>query len=324
MDVLLTLIPFVLLAGILLLANLEGRDRAFRWITYIALTLLNLLMILLGALGMLVSRAEVPGMSQATMAAYGALLGALGWTGLLAFLPFVRPLRILLARLIDINPDSAVHTTALVYAIYLVGTGLGQQPLLSDPAALEGLGGVGISSSLIWAQALGMILLAFAGIGLLVRRDWRQTLDRLGLKPLTLSHLGVGVAAIVGLFIFQIAVSLAWQALDPQGFAQIEDASSLLLGEFVGLGGALTIGLSAAIGEELVFRGAMLPPFRLLLTSLLFTVVHSQYALSPATLLILAIALVLGVLRYRTSLTVCILVHFGYNFLSVLLPNLGQ
>jgi membrane protease YdiL (CAAX protease family) len=55
----------------------------------------------------------------------------------------------------------------------------------------------------------------------------------------------------------------------------------------------------------------------------LFTIIHSQYGLSPASLIILAIALVLGVLRDRTSLTVCILVHFGYNFVSVLLPSFG-
>ena len=74
----------------------------------------------------------------------------------------------------------------------------------------------------------------------------------------------------------------------------------------------------------MIFRGAMLPPFRLLLTSILFTIIHSQYGISPAVGIIFVIALVLGVLRYRTSLTVCILVHFGYNFLSVMLPTLGQ
>jgi hypothetical protein len=74
----------------------------------------------------------------------------------------------------------------------------------------------------------------------------------------------------------------------------------------------------------MIFRGAALPPFRLLLTSVLFTILHSQYGFSPASLLIFVIAIVLGVLRYRTNLTVCILVHFGYNFTSVLLPSIGQ
>ncbi len=51
---------------------------------------------------------------------------------------------------------------------------------------------------------------------------------------------------------------------------------------------------------------------------------RSGFVVSPAVGIIFAIALVLGVLRYRTSLTVCILVHFGYNFVSVMLPTVGQ
>jgi membrane protease YdiL (CAAX protease family) len=37
-------------------------------------------------------------------------------------------------------------------------------------------------------------------------------------------------------------------------------------------------------------------------------------------LLVLVIGVALGVLRQRTSTTVCILVHFLFNFVSVLLP----
>jgi len=46
-----------------------------------------------------------------------------------------------------------------------------------------------------------------------------------------------------------------------------------------------------------------------------------QYGITPATLLILAMSLILGVLRARTSLSVCVLVHFLYNFTTVLLTS---
>ena len=323
-EVLAVLLPFLVLAGVLLLANLEVYNTAFRWLTYIAVILLNLTLLMFGLIGFLLPQTPLPGLSEAASSAYGSLLRAMAVTGVVAFLPLIRPLRSLLSRVLSIDPNSTVHTTALVYAIYLVGLGLGQQPLLSDPEALEGLGGISITGGLAWAQALGLILIALAGVGTLVRRDGRQTLERLGIEPLPWRHLGVAVASVVALLALQTAVSLAWQAWDPDGYAQIEDASNLLLGGLTGLGGALTIGLSAALGEEMVFRGALQPRFRLLPTALLFTIVHSQYGLSPATLLILAIALLLGILRDRTSLTVAILVHFGYNFLSVLLPGLGQ
>lgn len=323
MDAILTLFPFLLLAAVLVLANLEGQSPAFRLLTYISLGLLNLLMIMAGLIGILLPSMEMVGVPTDVAEAYGVLLRAMGLTGLLGFLPLVRPVRVLVSRFIPISADSAVHMTALVFAIYLVGQGLGQQPLLSDPEVVGGLG-LQVTSGAVWAQGVGLAILAIAGVGFVARRDWRATLDRLGLKSLTLGHLAWALGGIVTLILLQVGVALLWQALDPEGFRQIEEANNLLLGQFEGLAAAFTIGLAAALGEELVFRGALQPRFGLALTAVLFTLIHSQYGLSPATLLILLIAIVLGVLRNRTSLTVCILVHFGYNFVSVLLPSLGQ
>lgn len=325
MEIGVTLFPFVLLAAVLVLANLDARDRIFRVLTYLTLAGLNGLIIMLG-LGLLgLGLLEGAGLPTGLMDAYQTLGGAMVITGMLAFLPMLPPVRRLLARWLSLDPASAVGMASLVYAVYLVGSGIGQQPLLSDPEVLNDLGGASVSMGLVWAQALGMVLLTFAGIGLFVRRDWRASLDRLGLRWPTLKHLGIAIAAVIGLFLLQVGVTMAWQALDPDGFNQINDASNLLLGDLSGsLAGALTIGMAAALGEELLFRGALLPRFRLLLTSVLFTILHSQYGFSPAVGLVFVIALVLGVLRYRTSLTVCILVHFGYNFVSVIAPTLGQ
>ncbi len=170
-----------------------------------------------------------------------------------------------------------------------------------------------------------MMLIAVSGVGLFTRRTLRETAERLGLRVPTWRQVIMGVLVTAGLLAAQIAFTQAWLALDPDGLQQIDEAGALLLGDLTGsLAGAFTIGAAAALGEELIFRGAMLPPFRLLLTSALFTVVHSQYGLSPATLLILVIAVVLALVRYRTNLTIAILVHFLYNFSSVLLANLGQ
>lgn len=319
LDAVVTLLPFILLSVVIVLANLEEFGSSFRWITYISLALLNLMMIMAGLIGVMLPTVDLQGTPSGASAAYGTLLRAVGFTGLLGFLPLFRPIRALLARAIPIDPDSAVHTTALVFAIYLLGQGLGQQPLLTDPEVLGGLD-LQVTSGAVWAQAIGLTLLAATGIGLFIRRDWRQSLDRFGFTPLSWRLMGVSVAAVVGLIVLQIAVTLVWEAIDPESLKALEDANNLLLGQFTGLWAAITIGLSAAVGEELLFRGALQPRFGFLLTAALFTVAHSQYGLSPATLLILLIAGVLGVLRIRAGLTACVLVHFGYNFISVLLP----
>ncbi len=319
-----SLLIFVLLAMVLALANLERHHPAFRWLTLLTLAGLNLLMLFFGLLSLLFSAAPMPGLPEESAAAFASLFRALGLTGLLAFVPMIPAVRRFLARWLPFDPNSVVTTAALVYAVYLVGTGLGQQPLLSDPAALQGLGEVSVSAAALWAQSIGMVLIAVSGVGIFTRRTLRETADRLGLKVPTWRQVGFGLLVTAGLLALQIAFSQAWMAIDPEGLQQIDEAGTLLLGEMTGLGGAFTIGLAAALGEEMVFRGAMLPPFRLALTSVLFTIIHSQYGLSPASLLILIIALVLALVRYRTNLTIAILVHFGYNFASVLLAGLGQ
>ncbi|HNS03766.1 MAG TPA: CPBP family intramembrane metalloprotease [Anaerolineae bacterium] len=325
MEIGFTLFIFVLLAMLLAVANLERQHVAFRWLTLLALASLNLLMIVFGLLSLAMAAAPMPGLSSELTAAYASLFRAVGLTGLLAFVPMIPAVRRLLARWLPIDPNSVIVTTALVYAIYLVGMGIGQQPLLSDAAVLESLGGASVGVATLWAQSIGMMLIAVSGVGIFTRRTLRETASRLGLAWPTWRQVGFGVLVAVGLVALQIAFSWAWQALDPQGMAQIDEASNVLLGDLTGsLLGTFTIGMAAALGEEMIFRGALLPPFRLGLTSVLFTIIHSQYRLSPALLLILAIALVLGLVRYRTNLTIAILVHFLYNVGSVSLSNVGQ
>jgi hypothetical protein len=324
-EVGLTLFIFVLLAIVLVLANLERYNVAFRWLTLLSLAGLNLLMMLFGLFSLALSAVPMPGLPEESAAAFASLFRAVGLTGLLAFAPMLPKVRRLLARWLPFDPNSVVTTAALVYAVYLVGTGLGQQPLLSDAAVLESLGGANVGIAALWAQSIGLMLIAVSGVGIFTRRNLGETAERLGLRMPTWRQMGFGVLVTAGLLALQIAFSQAWLALDPEGLQQIEDAGALLLGELTGsLAGAFTIGMAAALGEEMVFRGAMLPPFRLLLTSALFTIIHSQYGLSPATLLILVIGVVLGMVRYRTNLTIAILVHFLYNFSSVLLANAGQ
>ena len=77
------------------------------------------------------------------------------------------------------------------------------------------------------------------------------------------------------------------------------------------------------MGEEILFRGALQPVFGIVFTSLLFAVVHVQYGLTPITLAVFLLGLILGILRKRTNTTVTILVHFGYNFILGLMALLA-
>jgi hypothetical protein len=148
------------------------------------------------------------------------------------------------------------------------------------------------------------------------------TLERLGLSRLTSKQLLVGVGLTVVLLGFDLGVNLAWEQVDPTGYGVLEQVTENLFGSLMTVGGALALGLSAGISEELLFRGALLPRLGLVLTSALFAVGHLQYGLTVATLEVFVIGLVLGLVRKKASTALCILIHAGYNMTGVLLGML--
>jgi membrane protease YdiL (CAAX protease family) len=106
--------------------------------------------------------------------------------------------------------------------------------------------------------------------------------------------------------------------------ADVERLMEQLLGPlFTTPFGILTIGLSAALGEETIFRGAMLPRFGLVITSLLFALLHSNYGITLSTLIVFLLGLLLGWLRLRYSTTTAMITHAVYNMSLGLLAYLS-
>jgi hypothetical protein len=308
----------------IVLANYGERWRWARLLAYGSLILLNLLIGMVGLLFLLTQwtaglpEAQVP--SEIGALNFLALgLVSVG-TAAIAFLPLLPAPRRWLARFIPIVPTSCVHTTALVFALYLTGGSLAALGVI--PFIVEAPGRIHATPSLFWQQGVAFVLLGLAGVGLFSRRDLRGTLDRLGLRRVPLSHWRGAAGATLFLLAFVWVIAVGWSRLWPQSYEEVGRISEILFGEFLSPVGALTLGLSAGIGEELLFRGALQPRFGLVLTTLLFTVAHTQYTISPALLEIFVVGMVLGMLRDRTSTTVCILVHAAYNMLSLVLAPL--
>jgi membrane protease YdiL (CAAX protease family) len=239
-------------------------------------------------------------------------------TSILAFLPLIPLVRRWLARLLPIDPDSMVHTTALVFAIYQIGLSLAQMALIGN---LENLTASDLALT-IWDVVLTgvpLTLFALAGVGLFIRRDWRRTVERLGLRRPTWRQLAVAAGITVLFLGMDMIVNLIWQRIDPTSYELLNRVTNNLFGGLSTVAGAFALGISAGISEELLFRGAVLPKLGLFLTTILFAIGHLQYGFSIATLEVFIIGLVLGLLRYRSSTTICILVHASYNMSTVLL-----
>jgi hypothetical protein len=242
-------------------------------------------------------------------------------TGILAFIPLFAPVRRWLARALPIDPESIVHATALVYAVYQIGLSFGQIALIGD---LENLIDAQLALD-IWdvlLTGLPLVLFGLVGVGLLIRRDGGSTLARLGLLRPTWKQLLLAVAVSALLLGVDFVVSLAWEELDPAGYDLLDRVTQNLFGNLMTVGGALVLGLSAGISEELLFRGAVQPRLGLLLATFLFAIGHLQYGLTVATLEVFVIGLVLGLMRKWTHTTICVLIHASYNTVGVLLGML--
>jgi len=316
------LFPFVLGAWLANYAEKHLQIRALLMtllgVTNLALMAIGFLMMLAGLLMRAGQTPLPPGMLEVDFLRMGLTVAG---TGLIAFLPMMLFVRQGLARWLPINPHSTVHTTALIYAIYFVGNSVATLPLINALAGDEELAQQvlgGLSPTDAWITGLGFALLALAGVGLCVRRDIRQTLDRLGVQSLHRRQwvwTAVTLAALLGT---EVVISAAWERLDPVGFQRVGGLTDAFVSSFLSPWGAVTVGLAAGVGEELLFRGALQPRFGLLTTAILFTIAHVQYSVSPALVGIFAIALGLGLLRARLNTTACIIVHAAFNFLQVL------
>lgn len=313
-ELFLVFVPFLFIA---VLANMGEGAPLFRWLAYAGLVLMNLLLILQGLVVMflLPQVAEEPGLRFGSPATAFVLLA----TGLLAFLPLLPAVRSQVARWLNIDPANTVHTTALVFALYLLG--LTAMQFFLDFGELD-TAGIELTVLAVWEQALGFLLLGVVGAGLGLRRSLSETLARLGLSRVRGQQVLLGVGAIAALQLFDLAISLLWSSVHPDSFQDILDISRRLFRNFAGPAGAVTLGITAGVGEEILFRGALQPRFGLWLTTLLFTMGHAQYGLTPALFEVFVIGLVLGIVRTRANTTTAIFIHAGYNAVNVLLTPL--
>ena len=339
MDIILTAITFIPFIFILWIANLAQRQReagqpssivaglsyGFLAALYVSLILIGLLLHLAG--GILQGNAA-PGVEEVT-----ALLPTLPRIGFALWFPSLVGILLLLpalrrqaAPVVPIDPGSPVHAVALSYiALVLINlmstlaVGLGN---LADMVESAGGQQSGISALGLWSQNLLFVILALVGAGWLSRRSLRQTLQRLGVvvpgwRQVALGLLAGASMAILAVLVVVLSDRLGWTNKESERLSEL--LAGGLTGSWLGIA---SLGLAAGIGEEALFRGALQPRFGLGLTTLIFALMHVQYGFSLATVLIVVLGLVLGVIRQRANTTTAMITHAAYNIGVVLVSLL--
>jgi uncharacterized protein len=214
------------------------------------------------------------------------------------------------------DPKNPVHMVALIFTVYLLGSQLGNFALAG------GLSGVAENIGVDWATLimtfLPLVIVPLVGVGFMMRRSWSQVCERLGFTNLTFESLAMGVAMSIAMFMGVMGVSFIWALLaSPDSLEQQSEASNALANSITTIWLVLGVSITAAVGEEIAFRGALQPVIGFWATAIVFSMTHIQYTLTPAAVIIFFVALGLGWLRQHYNLYAAITAHFFYNFIGL-------
>jgi membrane protease YdiL (CAAX protease family) len=248
--------------------------------------------------------------------------------GLIGLLSFTRPVRRFAARMTPMDPESFVHATALatVLAVTVVMftpvSVFGEPPVsamlrLPEAAQLSKRDSR-VDQTYVFAWMLAGAVVA---VGYPVARTFRGALHRLAFVRPTFGQIGIGFAAGFAFVALMAVVDLKMGDLWKQmGWPQTD------LKEFEGLMksainplGALVIGVTAGLGEELVFRGVLQPRLGILLANLLFTAMHAAQYNLDGLLSVFIVGLLLGLVRKLTNTTTSAVVHGLYDLILICL-----
>lgn len=258
------------------------------------------------------------------------LSGGMLIPSLVGLLLLLKPVRRWLAGFSTLDAGSPVHAVSvsmtMFIPIYLAFTlGIGLNNLATQIATqVEETGRQPVTVGLLWVQTALFVLIALVGVGWLTRRSFKESLVRLGVvAPTTrqvLIAVGVALLLVPAVMLLEAGANLIGLGAD----ADVESLTEQLIGPlFQTPLGILSIGLAAGIGEEIVFRGAMQPRFSLVLTALLFALLHSNYGITLSTAIVFLLGVVLGIIRSRYNTSTAMITHAVYNSTLALLASIA-
>lgn len=245
----------------------------------------------------------------------GSRIGvALLAVGLGLGLPLAPNVRRALARVTPVDPDSRIDMVGLSVMLGLMG--FLAVSAFTAPEPGEDVASVGLADLLL--QVILFVGLAFIVVGTGIYRTARQAVSRLGLRRITPSGVGVALISVVAILAVSGISSVVTGWLQPDLVEDLERVTEDMTANVQNPLGAVVLGLSAGIGEELLLRGAFQPRFGIVLTSLFFALLHTQYGLTFVLVGLFGIGIILGLLRDRYGTIAPIIAHAVFNTLVVL------
>ena len=324
----LTLIATLFVGGLALLAQWARESRGAEITLLTGLLVLSLLIGGVGAftgLGLVLTAAgdTVPPGDRLAFVAAGVAAILVGIAGVALCVPPLR--RIMGGRLKHgFWADPPVFFALWLLVVVLANNAVSFLIFTQEPDVSQLFPSGRISPTAVLVSQLPFVAVALAGVGVGVRRGFRETLDRLGYDPISAKQIGVVVLFVAGAFGLSVAADALFAAVQPDLYRTVGELSDSLfnpkgLAPVAAVSFALMIGVGAALGEETLFRGAVQPVLGIPLTSILFASMHIQYGPSLLLGYIFMLSIGLGLLRRHINTTASFTAHAGYNTLGLLL-----
>ena len=328
-------LPLLALAALGWLAPRSGSARAGAiLLLYGAGVLLASVMVLLTGVSLLDPTLTPPRRQSELLAFWRDVAGVLlpvlspliAVLGLLLALPVLllfRGVRVALARVLPLDPDTFRHWLGLVALVWFTLMPIASLPLLGGRPPLQAIiergGGLEEGALPVWYDSLyGLgwtLVLCLGAVGYPAWVRLGAALARLGLTwpGWRAIVLGVGLSLLmvpVFLGVDRVAaVVVEALGLAPTSNAWIEQ----LFGRGFGVSGALAAALTAGLGEELIWRGVIQPRYGLVLAALGFAAMHGFQYGPDGLIAVLIAGIVLGLVRQRSNTTTAAVVHGGYD-----------
>lgn len=238
--------------------------------------------------------------------------------GLAFSLPLVRPFRKLVASFTPMDPASPIDLAGLAMILAVI-TFLVLQAVITGPLEAGDADTGALSGNVLWLMlnALTFVLVAYAAVGYRIHRTGREATDRLGLRWPDLRTIGLGLAFVIPSFMASMLGSILTVAFQPDVVNNLEDTMDQMTSGLQNPVGALFIGLSAGIGEEVLFRGAVQPRYGITVAALFWTALHVQYDISFVLLGLFGVGIILGLERRYFGTNAAIITHAVYNMCVV-------
>jgi len=231
--------------------------------------------------------------------------------GVIAGLTLIPSLRRLVAKAIPFDPKSWPDTIGLFLIASIVA--LSSVALFVESDEQEPA-----TYLLLVVTAATEVALAFVIVGAPFYRTVKQGVKRLGLAVPTLREAGIAFGLVIVAFVISALSSVLVRYVQPDIYDRINDNLGTMTSGIDSWWGALVLGLCAGIGEEVLFRGAIQPKYGIIVTAIVFAVLHQQYGASFVTAGVFAVGILFGLERKYFNTTACIITHAAYNTIAIL------